>query len=59
VRLPLDLVERVGGQQPTFDGVAEGIGEHGPLVDGNEIASAESNLLLHDLLLQPADDIQE
>jgi hypothetical protein len=27
----------------------------GPLVDGNEIASAESNLLL----LQPADDIQE
>jgi hypothetical protein len=28
-------------------------------VDGNEIASAESDLLLRDLLLQPADDIQE
>jgi hypothetical protein len=27
------------------------------LVDGDEIASAESDLPLHDLLLQPADDI--
>ena len=32
--LPLDPVEGVGGQQPQFDGVAEGVGEHGPLAAG-------------------------
>ena len=31
---PLDLVEGVGGQQPAFDGVAERVGEHGPLAAG-------------------------
>ena len=31
---PLDLVERVGGQQPAFDGVAERVGEHGALAAG-------------------------
>ena len=31
---PLDLAEGVGGQQPAFDGVAERVGEHGPLAAG-------------------------
>jgi len=28
---PLDAVDRVGGQQPQLDGVADGVVEHGPL----------------------------
>jgi len=31
---PLDLAEGAGGQQPAFDGVAERVGEHGPLAAG-------------------------
>lgn len=40
--LPLDLAKGTGGQQPSFDGVAERVGEHGTLAAGGRRLSGRA-----------------